>query len=81
MIPKTERQTLSEIIATGYLDGFRDGPPPAIHPENIAIDRSVCQDGTCSCCGTKGLRLRAYHRPGSYVCFAVCPACFHAEEF
>jgi len=78
---KAERQTLAEIKATGYLDGYVDGPPPRMHPENLAIDQRVCREADCDNCGHHGLRYRAYHRQGSYLAFAICPACFHCAEF
>ena len=81
MIHQTPRRTLADIIATGYLDQYHAGPPPTINAECRSIDEQACREATCEHCGTVGLRYRAYHRPGSYLAFAVCPTCFHAEEF
>lgn len=78
---KTERVTLAEILASGYLTGYQPGEPPTAHPENIAIDKDVCRTETCEHCGHHGLRYRAYHNESSYLAFALCPSCFHASEF
>lgn len=63
--------------------GYRQGPPPHLTTDAIAIDREVCQGATCEDCGCHGLRYEPFHHDGhgSYVALCVCPRCHAATEF
>lgn len=59
------------------LDGYRPQAPTALAAEE---DGDMVRRLECGGCEHVGLDYRPYSRPGSYLAFAVCPACGRWEE-
>lgn len=76
-------QTLEAFRTRGELDGYRSGVPPWGRQGGESIDIEVCRDSACTRCGHQGLECRPFHHveSRSYLAFAVCPRCHHAEKF
>ena len=49
---------LTDVLATGELDGYRPAPAPY-----EALDAPGLADATCDHCGHEGLDYRGFYRP------------------
>ena len=72
---------LTDLLASGELDGYQPKPPPPGPFAGPEIDREICAEAHCAACGRQGLEYRPFTRPGSYRAFAVCPVCGDTQEF
>lgn len=73
--------TLTDILASGELDGYDPGPPRGSFAGEI--DRTVCASAHCDHCGHAGLTYRPFTSRAlvSYRAYAQCPVCLFAIEF